>query len=118
VAYWHYTVATEGIRAGHTYFSVLGLKVSIQVVPVPSGGGSPASVWWPYEQVEYKVIVRIRRKDKEWVEERWVNPLVGKALEKVIARFTKFVQFINDITTKARLKTINIIQTIVKVRRK
>lgn len=118
MASFHFTVATEGVRAGHTYFSVLGLRVSIQVVPPTSGGGSPATVWWPYEQVEYKVIVRIRRKDKEWVDERWVTPLVGKALEKVIAKFVGFAQFINNITTKAKLKTINIIQTFVKVKRK
>lgn len=88
------------------------------MVQQPSGGGSPATVWWPYEQVEYKVIIRVRRKDKEWVEERWVSPLVGKALEKVIAKFVGFSQIFNDIKAYAKLKTINIIQTIVRIKKK
>ena len=111
--WFHQQVATEGIRRGHKFFAVLGLRwFGIEVEIIPGGGGG--APWLPAEPAYIKITVRY--KDREWVTVREQSYLAGLSLVAVKAYY-KGIETIKT-TVSAMLERINTVVSTIKVRAK
>lgn len=103
-----YNIATEGIRAGHRIFSVLGLKfldVVIEVTPQFGAGGSGVPL-------RYNITIKVRYKEKSW-NKTW--KVTRSLYSKVIAKLLNGSTLINS-TISALFKGKTITQVTGKIK--
>lgn len=111
--YFHQQVATEGIRRGHRFFAVLGLRwFGIEVEIIPGGGGGVP--WLPAEPAYIKITVTY--KDKQWVTVREHSYLAGFSLVAVKAYYEGITTI--KLAVSAVMERINTIVSTIKVRAK
>ena len=108
-----YNIATEGIRAGHKYLSVLGLKwITIDIIPSPqpseSKGGDGGIIWGDVQT--YDVVITVKWNGKtytktyfhlpiEWVVKiivKWKSVSISAIFKSISESVYRFKSSINS----------------------
>lgn len=109
----HKLLATDGLYPGLTSTISIGnlgaflIEVIIEPVKKPDLG---------YSDVEYKITIRIRRKDKVWETSRFVSIFTAKSIEKVVISFNKINMLVNRISVNLFLINKRVKQIFVRVK--
>lgn len=115
MAFNHKLLATEGLFPGlfSTYsFAVLGTFL-IEVIIEPQ----PPKPDLGYADLEYKVTIRIRRKDKVWETSRYVSYFSMKSIENVVITFNKINKLYTQFGVNVTLINKRIREIFVKVKK-
>ena len=83
--------------------------IEVIIEPVPKGPDLG------YTDLEYKITIRIRRKDKVWETSRFVSYFTGHSLERVSLAFKHAVMLKNSISMKASLMNSKVKNIFVKI---
>lgn len=114
----HYNVATEGVRAGHKFFSKLGFGFQLEITITPKDGGGAGQPSFIPDINEYLITVKITRNGKVWQKSIDANRFEMKTLERVVMTFKSIKTIIENITFQFKIKSINIKNIILKVWKK
>ncbi len=115
MTYHHKLMATDGLFPSLTsHFSIITFGAfSFEITIEPPAPKQPD---WGYADLEYKITIRVRHKDKTWHQERYVSYFTGKSLEKVVAVFRKGTTILDRVAMKAKLINTSIRQIFVRIK--
>lgn len=102
MAFNHTLMATEGLYPGMATvfsFALLGAG-SYEIVVVPP---QPKKNNYGYSDLQYKIIIRVKKKDKVWEQSRYVSYFSGKSIEKIVSSFNKISNVYQQAGVKATL---------------
>lgn len=111
----HRLLATDGLYPGitsHFSIGVLGTFL-LDIIVIP-----PKKNDLGYYDLEYEVIIRIRRKDKVWEQRRFVSYFTGKSIENIKVVFNKIHNLASAIVVNAKYINTYIDQITASIRRK
>ncbi len=114
MAFDHRLLATDGLfpsLTSHFSIAVLG-AFFVEVIIEPPVKKPDLG----YADLEYKITIRVRRKDKVWEQSRYVSYFTGKSLEKVVAVFKKGTTTLDRVALKAKLINTSIKQFFVRIK--
>lgn len=114
MAFNHKLLATDGLFPGITSHFSIGVLGSflIDVIIEPQ----PKKPDLGYADLEYKITIRIRRKDNIWEQSRYVSYFTGKSFEKVVAVFKGTSVLYSKVSANAKLINKRIKEIFVRVK--
>lgn len=105
-----FQIATEGINPNWNPWNIslkgFGFDVEIIIPEIPPSTRESSGGWWNNTRWEadsgYDITIRIKYKNKEWVQSKRVSSLSVRSLEKVVSSFRRMKTGIVQVYTKFR----------------